>query len=522
MRIWFKKVPDGITSSVILSEDHLVDDLKDAIARKFPIRISQYYDAPELSIRVVAPPNASSELQSRELSPNESILFVMETYYPHGQDFNDALLVASPDTSAALRYRSSQLSSSTFESTPPVFSEYPPNIIPTPANETVPRIKQPSIALDSLESPVSAPSRHQSTYSYKGGPLNYNLRNASRTRSHQTLPSSNVNKTGVLLLPRSSRQQTLASRPSLPDLTSADKSQPSDEAESITRKNSVGMSTRSDDSTAEKLAKAEVATPTNSRSISHSSLYTKQSGTAGVLPAVNADIDAANRMNPDISSQFPIADNKDPLNADTQAHLGFPSNQIDGIVGTSPVNVLTSPGIGAKAPFASLLEGVIPPINVLIVEDNIINQKILETFMKKRNISSEVAKDGLEALEKWKKKSFHLILMDIQLPTMSGIEVTQEIRRLERLNAIGVGAPKLTQPIPEKDQLNENKFQSPVIIVALTASSLMADRNEALAAGCNDFLTKPVSLVWLEKKITEWGCMQALIDWNGWCRFRGR
>lgn len=56
-----------------------------------------------------------------------------------------------------------------------------------------------------------------------------------------------------------------------------------------------------------------------------------------------------------------------------------------------------------------------------------------------------------------------------------------------------------------------------MIIVALTASSNSSvDKKNALMAGCNDYLTKPVNLVWLQNKITEWGCMQALIDFDGW------
>jgi osomolarity two-component system response regulator SSK1 len=101
--------------------------------------------------------------------------------------------------------------------------------------------------------------------------------------------------------------------------------------------------------------------------------------------------------------------------------------------------------------------------------------------------------------------------MDIQLPVMSGIEATKEIRRLERVNHIGVfSEEKLDAPSPG-DELGDLPFPSPVIIVALTASSRESDRNEALAAGCNDFLTKPVGAPWLERKAIEWGCMQALI-----------
>lgn len=120
------------------------------------------------------------------------------------------------------------------------------------------------------------------------------------------------------------------------------------------------------------------------------------------------------------------------------------------------------------------------------------------------------------------------MLMDIQLPVMSGLEATREIRRLERVNSIGVfsssadSAPDevLGEPSEEDKLGNTDMFKSPVIIVALTASSLQSDRHEALAAGCNDFLTKPVNFVWFEKKIMEWGCMQALIDFDGWRKWK--
>lgn len=112
------------------------------------------------------------------------------------------------------------------------------------------------------------------------------------------------------------------------------------------------------------------------------------------------------------------------------------------------------------------------------------------------------------------------MLMDIQLPVKSGIEATKEIRNLEKLNKIGVfdkNELNTTKEIEDKDKLDSKVFRSPVIIVALTASSNSSiDKKNALTAGCNDYLTKPVNLVWLQNKITEWGCMQALIDFDGW------
>lgn len=138
----------------------------------------------------------------------------------------------------------------------------------------------------------------------------------------------------------------------------------------------------------------------------------------------------------------------------------------------------------------------VPPINVLIVEDNIINLKLLEAFIKRLKVRWQTAMNGRDAVAKWRTGGFHLVLMDIQLPLMSGLDATREIRRLERVNSIGVFASTPSDSIgvgrdPQSDKLaNLALFKSPVIIVALTASSLQSDRNDALAAGCNDFLTK--------------------------------
>ena len=103
------------------------------------------------------------------------------------------------------------------------------------------------------------------------------------------------------------------------------------------------------------------------------------------------------------------------------------------------------------------------------------------------------------------------------MPVMDGISATKEIRRLEKLNACQgyPGTPqtegqRTPSDISSDSRMSSSPFRSSVIIVALTASSLQSDRVAALAAGCNDFLTKPVSLEWLNNKIIEWGSIKAL------------
>jgi CheY-like chemotaxis protein len=117
--------------------------------------------------------------------------------------------------------------------------------------------------------------------------------------------------------------------------------------------------------------------------------------------------------------------------------------------------------------------------NILIVEDNDINQKVLCAYLNKDHISLTIAKDGNEAVSCFNSGKYDLILMDIAMPEMDGLQATKNIRKKE----------------------NGSKFHTPII--AVTASDPHYNKHIFFDAGIDDYLTKPVDPVLLEEKITK-------------------
>jgi CheY-like chemotaxis protein len=108
------------------------------------------------------------------------------------------------------------------------------------------------------------------------------------------------------------------------------------------------------------------------------------------------------------------------------------------------------------------------PLQIMVVEDNIVNQKVAEAMLKKRGHSVVIASNGREALDRYEKESFELILMDVQMPEMDGFEATKLIRGKEKADG------------------------SYVPIVAMTAHAMKGDRERCLAAGMDDYISKPI------------------------------
>jgi len=115
--------------------------------------------------------------------------------------------------------------------------------------------------------------------------------------------------------------------------------------------------------------------------------------------------------------------------------------------------------------------------NLLLVEDNLINQKIVVLSLKELVRNIDLARDGKEALEKFGTSKYDVILMDIQMPVMDGIVTTKKIREIEA------------------------STNSHTPIIAITANAMLGDRETCLSAGMDDYISKPIQIEELVQKI---------------------
>ncbi|MFT5368507.1 MAG: two-component system sensor histidine kinase/response regulator, partial [Candidatus Latescibacterota bacterium] len=116
-------------------------------------------------------------------------------------------------------------------------------------------------------------------------------------------------------------------------------------------------------------------------------------------------------------------------------------------------------------------------LEILVAEDNLINQKLAVRLLEKMGHRVSVAGDGLEVLVALEVEDFGLILMDVQMPNLDGLETTKRIRAQEQ---------KLGGHIP---------------IIALTANALVGDRERCLEAGMDSYFSKPFKISDLEEEI---------------------
>ncbi|KAK5170354.1 Two-component response regulator SSK1p [Saxophila tyrrhenica] len=514
-KVWVKR-PGASPTLVQIKEDDLVDDARDTILRKYANSLGKTFDPPDMVLHIVTRAEQGQNRTQRALGPEEEMCKTIDSYFPGGQTVDEALVIDTPQRRTP-KPSPRVMPNQAYHA----LDEYRPLENGTDYFPPMPAVIPASIPQTSASNDSRASHHHHPVV---GGTAEH-PRSISVLNTGQIAPlpsPGGTTRRHHTNRPKYARQQT--SSPTVlshPNAGAVAVNAPQTAHPNLPHRASTRP--RMDSSTSEAhhpngvpappplpTPPAPDAAPTNQN---HSQPPTPGAVPPGIVhragrpkktrkPTPESQMTAYGRRKKDSSSSSP--------------------------------HPATS-GVG-------LLDGSVPPINVLIVEDNIINLRILEGLMKRLKVRWQTALNGQIAVDKWKAGGFHLVLMDIQMPVMTGLQATREIRRLERVNGIGVfsstspdGEALANGDKPTSDETDaaakraeddkllghsEGLFKSPIIIVALTASSLQSDRHEALAAGCNDFLTKPVNFVWLERKVKEWGCMQALIDFDGWRKWK--
>jgi len=139
---------------------------------------------------------------------------------------------------------------------------------------------------------------------------------------------------------------------------------------------------------------------------------------------------------------------------------------------------------------------------ILLAEDNITNQQVALAILKKMGLNVDVVGNGREALKSLQTTPYDLVLMDVQMPEMDGLEATMRIRNAERgMGNMGEGHPTSDLRLPNSGLRAPT---SGIPIIAMTAHAMQGDRERCLDAGMNDYITKPVSPRVLAETLEKW------------------
>jgi CheY-like chemotaxis protein len=117
------------------------------------------------------------------------------------------------------------------------------------------------------------------------------------------------------------------------------------------------------------------------------------------------------------------------------------------------------------------------PLRILLAEDNAVNQKLALRLLEQMGYRADVASNGIEAVESVERQTYDVLLMDVQMPEMDGLDATRAIRKLKNLD----------QPR----------------IVAMTANAMQGDREMCLAAGMDDYISKPIRVLELVEALNK-------------------
>jgi CheY-like chemotaxis protein len=118
------------------------------------------------------------------------------------------------------------------------------------------------------------------------------------------------------------------------------------------------------------------------------------------------------------------------------------------------------------------------PLRILLAEDNVVNQKLALRILQQMGYRADLASNGIEAVESVGRQTYDVVLMDVQMPEMDGLEATRQI-------AAKWAADKRPR------------------IVAMTANAMQGDREDCIAAGMDDYMTKPIRVDQLIASLAE-------------------